>query len=159
MEGPVVLRYSLRTGKRLCLERTEELVRDVRLHLGFSHCSVGLWVTSRSSMSLHNRELRGKKGPTDVISVPHLEFDRPKVVKKELVDVHDIGDILLCLPVVESEALKQKENLDDRFQLLVVHSMLHLVGFEHEKDDDWEKMQAEERYFAKLLGQRKYFKD
>jgi probable rRNA maturation factor len=117
----------------------------------------GLWVTSRATMALHNRELRGKSGPTDVISIPNLEFDRPKVLKQEFLDVHDMGDILLCLPVVEKDALKSGESLDSRFQLLVVHSMLHLVGFVHERDEDWEKMQEEEAFFQKLLGERKYF--
>lgn len=156
-QAPVVLRYALRTGKRLRVEQAETLLRDVRLHLGFSHCSVGMWVTSIAAMSQHNKQLRGKSGPTDVISCPNLEFDRPLVVNKECLDIHDMGDILLCLPVVEKAALEENESLDSRFQLLVVHSMLHLVGFEHEQDEDWEKMQVEERFFAKMLGDRKYF--
>jgi probable rRNA maturation factor len=152
-----MVKYALRTGKRLRVEAAEQTMKDVRLHLGFSHCSVGLWVTSRSQMSGFNKELRRMTGATDVISVPNLEFDRPKVVAAESLAMHDLGDILLCLAVVEKDAVAEGETLDARFQELLVHSMLHLVGYDHLKDEDFEKMEVEEKYFAELLGKRKYF--
>src|SRR5262245_36468840 len=99
----VTLLYKLRSGRKLSKTATEQTLRDIRELVGFSQHDVGLWVTSERSMAQHNRELRRKQGPTDVISVPVLEFERPKCVKRQFRAMKDLGDMLLCLPYVEKQ--------------------------------------------------------
>ncbi len=149
--------YKLRTGRKLSVDAVTEALRDVRLHLGFSQCDVGLWVTSMSVMATYNRELRGKKGPTDVISLPSLDFERPRLPTKEFLNMPDLGDMLLCLPYVEKQAEREGFDLNERVQVLLVHSMLHLAGFDHDKDEDWHVMQKEEDFLKDVLGKRSYF--
>ena len=84
---------------------------------------------------LHQRYL-GTPGPTDVLSFP-LE-DEFRDGERRL-----LGDVVIC-PAV---AARQNPNLDAELRLLVVHGVLHLLGYDHEEDADREQMWArQERY-------------
>jgi hypothetical protein len=68
-QAPVVIRYSLRTGKRLCVEKTGQLLRDVRLHLGLSHCSVvGLFFFFPFFLAYHDEGTVGDVARDDGIA-------------------------------------------------------------------------------------------
>jgi probable rRNA maturation factor len=153
----VAIRYFLRSGPRLDKVATEETVREVRQLLGFADYDVGLFVTSKRTIAAYNKYFRGKRGPTDVISIPAQTFAGPKEVVKDEEVGNDLGDILLCLPLVAEQV--GRAALDERFQLLVCHSMLHLTGYDHEDDGDWAEMQREEARCMEMLGRRRYFKD
>lgn len=88
-----------------------------------------------------NREWRGKKGPTNVLSFPAD-------------DTHDIvsgflGDIVLCAPVIAREAMQQEKSLGAHWAHLIIHGTLHLMGYDHIKPAEARKM---ERLETKLLA-------
>jgi len=88
-----------------------------------------------------NRDYRGKDYATNVLSFPYECGER----------VH--GDLVLCLPVVEREALAQGKSPEAHFAHLIVHGMLHLQGYDHETGrDDAERMEALERSILGTLG-------
>ncbi|MCF8179534.1 MAG: rRNA maturation RNase YbeY [Sulfuritalea sp.] len=90
-----------------------------------------------------NREYRRRDYATNVLSFPYDSFHFNGVC----------GDLVLCLPVVRSEALAQGKTLEAHFAHLVVHGMLHLQGYDHETNkDDAERMEAAERKILDSLG-------
>jgi len=88
-----------------------------------------------------NREYRGKDYATNVLSFPYASGATLS------------GDLVLCLPVVASEAGEQGKPVEAHFAHMVVHGMLHLQGYDHETgDDDAEHMETKEREILQALG-------
>jgi probable rRNA maturation factor len=84
----------------------------------------------------------GKKGPTDVLSFP-ASHEQAEVL---------LGDLAICLPVAEKQAKRFKHPLVWEVRVLVVHGVLHLLGFDHEKSA---KAKTEMRKWEKtLLGKK-----
>jgi probable rRNA maturation factor len=87
-----------------------------------------------------NREYRSKDSPTNVLS---FGYEPPPEMS---------GDLVLCVPVVLSEAAAQGKSAQAHFAHLVVHGMLHLQGYEHETDAAALRMENREREILARLG-------
>jgi probable rRNA maturation factor len=91
-------------------------------------------VISEEMAELHER-YTGEAGPTDVLSFP-LDDATPEGGPRML------GDVVICPEV----AATQNEDLEAELRLLLVHGILHLVGYDHETDEDrarmWERQEA-----------------
>ena len=84
-----------------------------------------------------NRDYRGKDSPTNVLSFP---FETPEEVPLSL-----IGDLVICAPVVAREAAQQNKPLEAHWAHMVVHGVLHLLGFDHQTDHEAQVMEERER--------------
>lgn len=91
-----------------------------------------------------NEQWRKARGPTNVLSFNY--GDSPGPAKDH------IGDIVLCTPVILKEAKEQKKNIESHFAHMVVHGCLHLIGYDHEKKQDAEKMESLEIDLMNKLG-------
>jgi len=105
-------------------------------------------VTDEAESRQLNNEYRGKDRPTNVLSFP---FDAPEGVPADEVG-HHLGDLVICAPVVEREALEQKKTPAAHWAHMVVHGVLHLCGFDHEEEADAERMEDKEREVLDGLG-------
>lgn len=63
-----------------------------------------------------------------------------------------LGDLVLCACVVKQEAKQQNKSLSMHFSHMIVHGVLHLLGFDHQTDEDAEKMESLEIKCLKQLG-------
>ncbi|MNR36947.1 Endoribonuclease YbeY [compost metagenome] len=70
----------------------------------------------------------------------------------ELLDIPLLGDLVICIAVVEREAAEQSKALDAHWAHLVIHGCLHLLGYDHIDDDEAEEMEALERTLLAELG-------
>lgn len=94
-----------------------------------------------------NRDYRGKDKPTNVLSFPAepLQGLPP--------DMHEeLGDIVICAPVVAREADEQGKRPADHWAHMLVHGTLHLLGYDHLDSDDAERMEALEREILAAAG-------
>ena len=90
-----------------------------------------------------NENWRGKSGPTNVLSFPgELEGPGPAL----------LGDIALALESVEDEAADAGISVSDHLSHLVVHGVLHLLGYDHEIDREADAMERLETEILKSLG-------
>ncbi|NQD36851.1 rRNA maturation RNase YbeY [Permianibacter sp. IMCC34836] len=89
-----------------------------------------------------NRDYRGKDKPTNVLSFP---FDPPAFDLPGQVSKHYLGDLAICAGVVASEAAEQEKVLHHHWAHMVVHGVLHLLGYDHIKNSEAVKMEALER--------------
>ena len=91
-----------------------------------------------------NSEFRGIFKPTNVLSFPSggSDFSIPG----------HLGDILICAPLVISEAVQEQGNPAHRLIHLTVHGVLHLVGFTHDNNFDGAKMEMMEIQILSSLG-------
>ncbi len=82
-----------------------------------------------------NREFLGRDAPTDVLSFPADEID-PDTNRRYL------GDIVLSFPFAERQAKERGHAVEAELQLLVIHGVLHLLGYDHETAEDKSRMWA-----------------
>ena len=76
----------------------------------------------------------------------------PADVPDELLDIPLLGDLVICVPVVEREAVEQDKRLEAHWAHLVIHGCLHLLGYDHIEDAEAEEMEALERTLLAELG-------
>lgn len=95
---------------------------------------VSVYIVDEQESQQLNAQYRHKDKPTNVLSFP---ADLP-----EEVDIPLLGDLVICAPVVEQEALEQAKSLDAHWAHMLIHGTLHLLGFDHIEDDDAEAMEA-----------------
>ncbi len=91
-----------------------------------------------------NKTFRDKDYPTNVLSFPaDIQLPEGPTI---------LGDIAICLPVVKREADEQSKRFDQHFAHMVVHGCLHLMGYDHEDEDDADQMEAKEIGILENLG-------
>ena len=91
-----------------------------------------------------NNAWRKKNYATNVLSFP---------VGESLEQAPNLlGDIVVCAPVVEQEALDQGKNSDAHWAHLIVHGVLHLQGYDHESDEQAGEMESREIQILKKIG-------
>lgn len=100
-------------------------------------------LTDDAEMRALNRTWRGKNAPTNVLSFPADEKVRGPGC---------LGDVVLAYETIAAEAAAHDITLADHVSHLVVHGVLHLIGFDHMQDEEAERMEAIERLALASLG-------
>lgn len=90
-----------------------------------------------------NEQYRDKKGTTNILSFP---FDVPDGVESNL-----LGDLLVCAPIVEKEALIQHKKIEHHWAHMIVHGVLHLLGYDHIENEEAEEMEVLEIKILKKI--------
>ena len=101
---------------------------------------VAILLTGDAEMQALNRQWRGKDVPTNVLSFSSGG------------DEGHLGDVVLAYETVELEAKQQNIAIADHAAHLVVHGMLHLLGYDHQQEDDAVKMETLETEILATLG-------
>lgn len=109
--------------------------------------AVTLLFTTDAEMQELNRKWRGKDRPTNVLSFP-----APGGMPVPAGETPPLGDIALACQTVAREAAEQGKTVADHTSHLIVHGMLHLLGYDHEEDGEAEEMENEERMILARLG-------
>ena len=104
-------------------------------------CMVSVSVVGNERMRELNAEWRDQDRATDVLS---LECERPDDEDLAPGEPCELGDIVLAPAYIERQAKGFGTTPADEFRLLLVHGMLHLLGYDHLEDDEAEAMEARE---------------
>jgi len=91
-----------------------------------------------------NDQYRGKDKPTNVLSFPFETLD--------YMELPLIGDVVICASIVEQEAQEQVKEVDAHWAHMVVHGILHLLGYDHIDEDDAKIMETLEIKILADLG-------
>jgi probable rRNA maturation factor len=137
--------------------RWAELARQVLTARGVKgETEVSLLFVDEDAIAHLNEQFLGQKGPTDVLSFPIEDEPAPTgrspdfggtgpgtMAEQGILTL--LGDVVICPSVAAVNALEHEVSLDDEVALLVVHGLLHLLGMDHEKDAEAERMEALEQ--------------
>jgi len=104
---------------------------------------VSVRLVDSAEMSRLNETYRGKAGPTNVLSFP---ADLPEGLALPL-----LGDIVICAPVVRAEAATQGKSLNAHWAHMAVHGTLHLLGYDHNTEEEAATMEALESAILERL--------
>lgn len=125
-------------------------------HAGLSGLDVTIEVSLRlgkdAEVRLLNRDYRGKDKPTNVLSFPMVPPDLLPLLGNSDDGEVLLGDIILALRICEAEARERGVALTAHATHLIVHGTLHLLGYDHMRDDQAEEMEALERDIMADLG-------
>lgn len=112
-------------------------------------CEIGIACVDNAQSHELNLEYRQKDKPTNVLS---FTSDIPEEVLP-LLEAWPMGDLVICIPVVLQEAIDQDKTPIAHFTHLLVHGVLHLMGYDHETSEaDAEEMEALEIEILAKLG-------
>jgi probable rRNA maturation factor len=110
--------------------------------------SLNIRVADEDEAQRFNLEYRGKDYATNVLSFP---AELPEGLPQELRQ-SQLGDLLICSPVVKREAAEQRRAEADHWAHLVIHGVLHLLGYDHEEASEAEMMESLEIEILASLG-------
>lgn len=112
---------------------------------------VSLLITDLDAIRQINKDMRGLDTPTDVLSFPMSDYDIPGEFDylEETGDAFDpdsgellLGDIVICADKIVSQSIEYGHSMKREFAFLIVHSMLHLIGFDHIEESDRTVMES-----------------
>ena len=115
-------------------------------------CQVSLTFTDDEGIRRLNREFRQIDSPTDVLSFPLVDFaggDEPAADEPEIM----LGDIVISLERAEAQAEEYGHGFEREAAFLCVHSMLHLLGYDHVNSEEEElEMRRRQREILEAMG-------
>jgi probable rRNA maturation factor len=138
---------------RLARPPLEAFLRRVRNELGLDEESLTVCLVSDAEIARMNEKFRKKKGPTDVLSFPTVARRRPVRVRRGSRAVKAgeyLGDIVIAPATARRYAKKHERKLSSELQVLILHGVLHLLGYDHEMDHG--QMDRVERRLRKRFG-------
>lgn len=144
-------------------KQLEHIISFVRDHVKCPYdLEVSVTMVDKASIQEVNTEFREISTPTDVLSFPMAEYDKPadfdgSAFEDSRTVVPDtgelvLGDIMLCSEVIKEQAKEYGHSEIREFSFLVVHSMLHLFGYDHMSERDRMEMEEEQRNIMSALG-------
>jgi len=118
--------------------------------------SVAISLVGESTMAELNERHFGKSGPTDVLSFP-IEDAAPGEPPMPHPDgpPTQLGDVFIAPSVVRANAARNEVGYEDEIALMVVHGLLHLLGWDHVNDKDAEAMEKREAELFRLIGRER----
>jgi probable rRNA maturation factor len=130
---------------RVALPPLEKFTRRLRRELRLNGRELSICLVSDAEMARLSKTFRGKHGPTDVLSFPsNVEAAFRRASSKSL------GDIAIAPMVARRNARRFGRTLSDELRILILHGVLHLMGYDHETDSG--QMERCERNLRRRLG-------
>ena len=125
--------------------RLDRLARAILSDVREASAELGILLVGDQRMRSLNRQYRGKDRSTDVLAfamreAPHSSADL-------------LGDVVIALPTAVRQAKQGQRSLDEELTVLLVHGILHLCGYDHERSEkDARRMQRRERMILRSIG-------
>ena len=145
----------------------ETLAKDVisftmeHEHFPFE-AEISLTLTDNEGIWKVNKEFREIDRPTDVLSFPMLEYDVPGdffQIENQTEDCFNpdtgeilLGDIIISVDKVREQAEEYGHSMQREFAFLIVHSMLHLFGYDHMEEQEAAVMEGKQREILECLN-------
>jgi probable rRNA maturation factor len=143
---------------RLSTRALELFLHRVRRELDLKQAQVTVCLVSDAEIAGMNESFRKKRGPTDVLSFPAVKLRQPSRSKRRPGSLASgsadsdasLGDIAIAPAVAKRNAKNFGRTLPAELKILILHGVLHLLGFDHEADHG--EMDRTEKKLRKRLG-------
>ena len=123
----------------------EERAKRILEILGIENSELSVLITGDGEIKELNKTYRGKDRPTDVLSFPMGDRIDGKLI---------LGDVVISLDTARRQAKELGHSLEEEVERLLVHGILHLLGYDHElgREEERKFRELEERALAQLRG-------
>src|SRR3989338_6291584 len=103
-----------------------------------SHSDLSVVLCGERKMQELNRVYRGKDKPTNVLSFRQEELG--------------LGELVLCPAIIRKDAVKYGITFKAELNRIFIHGMMHLLGYDHKKDEDFKRMSHKEEHYLSLVS-------
>ena len=111
---------------------------------------ISLSLVDEEEIKSINNEFRGIDKITDVLSFP--QFDNYEFIINQDSDIIALGDVVICNSIARAQAIEYGHSYEREFVYLFVHSLLHLLGYDHMNETDKKEMRKKEDMVMNKLG-------
>ncbi|UTO28599.1 rRNA maturation RNase YbeY [Bartonella harrusi] len=144
----IMVKSSEWNDKQILYNITEKVLTTTMHHLSLENVvsEVSLLFTDDKHMAQINAKWRNKNKPTNVLSFPAFPLEigqKPGPI---------LGDIVIAQETVALEAKKERKSFQDHLTHMIVHGVLHLLGYNHETDEETHQMEKLEREILQKLS-------
>ncbi len=138
-------------------EKFEKIITNISKLLvenGYdSEIYLSILLTDNKYIIKINKNFRKKTSPTNIISFPSNDLNYPKSGKnRKLEKLLHFGDIVISLEKVLSESKKENKNFKNHFYHILLHGLLHLLGYDHNDDESAKNMEDLEVSILNSIG-------
>lgn len=129
-----------------------------RLKIDPEACEISILACDDTRISALNADFRGKARPTNVLSwpaedlSPDIAGDAPNAPSADFAGEISLGDVALSYDTIAREAAENGVSFDNHVLHLIIHGLLHLLGYDHERDADATVMEGLETEILGTLG-------
>jgi probable rRNA maturation factor len=145
----------IRNSQRKIFVDVKKLKRDAQTlltALKYEDFDLGLWLTTNKTIQKYNAQYRHKDKPTDILSFPyHPQLKAGERIVAQTDEDKNVGDLIIAPEYVVQDAKNLGTTFEKRMQVLLVHGICHLLGYDHIKDADYKVMHRKELALLKKL--------
>ena len=147
----IVIRNTQRKIK-VDIERLKEDAQTILNALNYADFDLGILLTNNKTIHTYNLTYRQKDKPTDILSFANYPTLKPgKRIKPLYDDDKNLGDLILCPEYILNDLPRWGKTFEQRLQILLVHGICHLLGYDHETDAEYKVMHRKELALLRLL--------
>ena len=128
-------------------DKLQEWISSVLKEVDRDGFSLSLLFTDDEKIQELNRDFRGKDMATDVLSFSQMEGEEFGF------ENHFLGDIVIAVPYVTKQAQGWGHSGFEEVRYLILHGILHLMGYDHDENEDCEMSRLEKLIYKKLTGE------
>lgn len=153
------------TDKKLEFDYEDYIHRVIEKAMDYEDCpyeaEINVLITDNEQIQQINAQNRGIDAPTDVLSFPMVEYEKPADFDA-LEDMWEVfhpetgelllGDIVLSVDKIKSQAEEYGHSIERELSFLVAHSMLHLFGYDHMEEEERAIMEQKQREILQQLS-------
>lgn len=132
----------------------ESIVNTIKIFLEEENFEISVLIVDNNFIKELNKNYRNVNKETDVLSFPIFEFKNGKLLEDIVImeDEIPLGDIVISIEKAAQQAEEFGHSLEREVAYLTVHSVLHLLGFDHIEDDDRKVMREYEEQILQSMG-------
>ncbi len=138
-----------RSGIRFSRTLLEKIKKTIRTAVEAEYPNhtfeLNIFFCDDETIRSYNREYRGVDRATDVLSFPMFDFGTPELPAL-------LGDIVLSVPRAQAQAEEYGHSFEREMCFLAAHAALHLIGYDHENEDERAQMETRQREVLSALG-------
>ncbi|KAF9960134.1 hypothetical protein BGZ72_007821 [Mortierella alpina] len=148
----MIVLKSTQNSLRICAPHVKMQIQLMLTAAGYKDWDIGVQFTGNRKLRQLNAEYRGKDKPTDILSFPFTEVEKPgKLPAPRSEDDKNLGDIYISIPYVSDWCILNKVDIQDRLPVLYAHGICHLLGYDHEDRKDYRRMKSKEELILKRM--------
>ena len=138
-----------RSGIRFSRTLLEKIKKTIRTAVEAEYPNhtfeLNIFFCDDETIRSYNREYRGVDRATDVLTFPMFDFGPPELPAL-------LGDIVLSVPRAQAQAEEYGHSFEREMCFLAAHAALHLIGYDHENEDERAQMETRQREVLSALG-------
>ena len=133
------------------LKRLKAHTQKILQVLDYKGFDISMLLVTPEVMRTYNNDYKGKDTPTDILSFPYHYLNAGDRIIPETDEDKELGDIIMCPSYIHDDLSRWQMSFDDRMDVLLVHGICHLLGYDHIEDEDYEIMKVEEERLLQAI--------